>query len=234
MSATLKLVVPVKFVGGGLSMQTTTSRIGAEGMFLRSLVTPKEGSRMELKVWLPGSARPLDATAVVAPSPEPSQDRGFWIQFETLSEDAHAFLDAILHSRGIRGPGRPQPPPTRAVRPGPPPAQTRPRAYDRVAARLRVGWTSSRDFLSAYSQNISRGGIFIATDDPPALREIIELSVELPDGLPPVKTRAEVVRCVTREESIRTGAAAGAGLQFLDASDDFRERLDACIEALSD
>jgi uncharacterized protein (TIGR02266 family) len=228
MSATIKLVVPVKFVGGGLSMQTTTSRIGAAGMFLRSLVTPKAGARMELKISLPGSARPLDASAVVTQSPEASQDRGFWVQFETLSDDARAFLDAILRSKGVPGPGRPQPPPIPAVRP------ERARAYDRVAARLRVGWTSSRDFLSAYSQNISRGGIFIATDDPPALRDIIELSVELPDGLPPVKTRAEVVRCVNREEARRTGAAAGAGLQFLDASDDFRDRLDACIEALSD
>src|SRR3954469_4700606 len=147
MSATIKLVVPVKFVGGGLSMQTTTSRIGAAGMFLRSLVTPKAGARMELKISLPGSARPLDASAVVAQGPEASQDRGFWVQFETLSDDARAFLDAILRSKGVPGPGRPQPPPTPAVRP------ERARAYDRLAARLRVGWTSSRDFLSAYSQN---------------------------------------------------------------------------------
>jgi len=38
---TVKFVVPVKFSGGGLSMQTTTSRIGADGAFVRSLVSPK-------------------------------------------------------------------------------------------------------------------------------------------------------------------------------------------------
>ncbi len=79
-----------------------------------------------------------------------------------------------------------------------------------------------------------QGGIFIATESPPALREIVDLSVELPDGKPPVKTHAEVVHRVTAEDARSTGAVAGAGLQFLDADDDFRERLDACIEALAD
>jgi uncharacterized protein (TIGR02266 family) len=161
-------------------------------------------------------------------NPEPMQEAGFWVQFDGLSDDLRSFLDVLLRSKGVPGPGRPQRPAETVFR------ADKPRAYPRVPARLRVGWTSSRDFLSAYSQNISRGGIFIATDDPPALREILELSVELPDGLPPVKTRAEVVRRVTTAEAKRSGAIAGAGFQFLDASDEFRERLDTCIEALSD
>jgi len=228
MPATIKLVVPVKFSGGGLSMQTTTSRIGAEGVFVRSLVTPRGGAQMDLKISLPGAARPVSAAGLVAPTPEPSQEHGFWVQFSQLPDDTRSFLDVLLRSKGVPGPGRPQTPPPAAARPEPP------RAYERVAARLLVRWTSSKDFLSAYSQNISRGGIFIATDNPPALREIIELTVALPDGLPPVKTRAEVVRRVTTEDERRTGATPGAGLQFLDAGDDFRERLDACIQALSD
>jgi uncharacterized protein (TIGR02266 family) len=228
MPSTVKLVVPVKFAGGGLSMQTTTSRIGAEGMFVRSLVTPKDGSRLDLTISLPGSARPLDLAGLVMANPEPTQEAGFWVQFDGLSDDLRSFIDVLLRSKGVRGPGRPQRPAETVIR------ADKPRAYPRVPARLRVGWTSSRDFLTAYSQNISRGGIFIATDDPPALREILELSVELPDGLPPVKTRAEVVRRVTTAEAKRSGAVAGAGFQFIDASDDFRERLDACIEALSD
>jgi uncharacterized protein (TIGR02266 family) len=231
MPATIKLVVPVKFSGGGLSMQTTSSRIGAEGMFIRSLVTPKEASRLALKISLPSSARPLDAVGIVSPNPEPSPEHGFWVQFHDLPDETRSFLDVLLRSKGLPGPGRPQRTAEKVVRPDQPEPK---RTYERVPARLLVRWTSSRDFLSAYSQNISRGGIFIATDDPPQLREIIELSVALPDGLPPVKTRAEVVRRVTAAEARRTGGAAGAGLQFLDAGDDFRQRLDACIQAFSD
>jgi uncharacterized protein (TIGR02266 family) len=227
MPSTAKLVVPVKFSGGGLSLQTTTSRIGAEGMFVRSMLSPKEGSVLELTLSLPGSALPLQARGVVAPAGEPSTERGFWVRFEKLSDDVRVCLDVLLRGKGVAGPGRPARQ-EQTVHAG------QPRAYPRVPARLRVGWTSSRDFLSAYSDNISRGGIFIATDAPPELRDIVELSVELPDGLPPVKTRGEVVRRVTVAEARRSGGVAGAGLQFLDASDDFRQRLDACIEELSD
>jgi uncharacterized protein (TIGR02266 family) len=226
----IKLVVPVRFSGGGLSMQTTTSRIGAEGVFVRSLVAPKEGSRLQLSLSLPGSPRPLDAQGTVGPrNMESAKESGFWVQFDQLSDDARTFLDVLLRSRGVAGPGRPAP-----ARSEPVAHADKPRAYPRVPAKLRVGWTSSHDFLTAYSENISRGGIFIATDNPPELREIVELSVELPDGLPPVKTRAEVVHSVTAAQARSSGRVAGAGLQFIDAGDDFRQRLDACIEALSD
>ena len=210
-------------------MQTTTSRIGAEGMFVRSLVCPKEGAQLTLTLSLPGSARPLDATGVVAAVSNGSgKDQGFWVQFKQLSDDARAFLDVVLRSRGVAGPGRPaRADPT--VR-----ADQQHRAYPRVPARLQVGWKSSREFLQAYSENISRGGIFIVTDNPPALREIVELSVTLPDGLPPVKARAEVVHSVPPAEARRRGIRAGAGLQFLDATDEFHARLDACIEALAE
>ena len=209
-------------------MQTTISRISAEGMFVRSLVSPKDGSQMSLGLSLPGSARPLEVKGTVGPRPaEVGKEPGFWVGFDELSDDARAFLNALLRNKGVTGVSRPR----RPVQP--PPAESG-RAWPRVPARLRVGWTSSKDFLSAYSKNISRGGIFIATDNPPALREVVELSVELPDGRPPVKTHAEVVHCVPPAQARASGTIAGAGLQFLDASDDFRERLDACIDALSD
>lgn len=215
-------------------MQTTTSRIGSRGLFVRSLLSPKEGSQMELALSLPGSALPLRVKGTVGPRPaEAAKDAGFWVGFDELSDEASAFLDVILRSRGVEGLHRQRPAPTRPI--GKPGARAEDgRAWRRVSARLRVGWTWSKDFLSAYSKNISRGGIFIATDNPPELREVVELSVHLPDGGPPVKTRAEVVHRVTAEEARKSGGVAGAGLQFLDASPDFQERLDACIEALGD
>ena len=226
MSSTVKLVVPVRFSGGGLSLQTTTGRVGAEGIFVRSLLCPKEGSQVTLSLSLPGSARPLDATGTVAPPRDESgKEDGFWVVFNELSDDARAFLDVVLRSRGVAGPGRP-PRKEQTVRAGDR------RACFRMPALLQVSWKSAREFLEAYSANISRGGIFIATDNPPPLREIVELSLALPDGLPPVKTRAEVVHLVLPAEARLRGVRAGAGLQFLDSGDEFRARLDACVKAL--
>jgi uncharacterized protein (TIGR02266 family) len=232
MPETIKLVVPVKFSGGGLSMQTTSSRFGAKGMFVRSLVSPKQGSRLTLAFSLPGSPRPLDATGTVTAPPEQfGRETGFWVQFDELSDDARVFLDVVLRSRGVAGPGRPEH--DEKARPEQPVRAEQRRAYARVTARFEVGWKSSREFLQSYSENISRGGIFIVTDTPPPLREIVELQIALPDGHPPVKATAEVVHSVSPAEARRRGIRPGAGLQFLDTTDEFRTRLDACIEALS-
>jgi len=226
MSSTIPLVVPIRFSGGGITMQTTTSRIGAESVFVRSLISPKEGSRVMLSLSLPGSARALDATGTVAASGvEPARDHGFWVRFDPISEEARAFLEVLLHSKGGT------PPPRQAQRAAAPRADGG-RAYARVPARVRVGWKTPREFLVAHSENISRGGIFIASDNPPPLRETLELSLDLPDGKGPVKTHAEVVHRVTPEEARASGRRAGAGLQFVGADDEFRQRLDACVAAL--
>jgi len=226
MPVTVPLVVPVGFSGGGLSMQTTTSRISAEGVFVRSLVPPKEGASVTLALSLPGAPRPVKVSGVVAPLGDAGKgERGFWIRFEGLSDDARALLDSLLRSKGAEGVGRP---------PAPDAGGAGARTYARVSARFRVGWTSAKDFLVAYSENICRCDISAATDNPPALREVVELSIQLPDGKAPVKTKAEVVHSLTPDRARATGKVAGAGLQFIGGTDEFRSRLDECISALSD
>src|SRR5258705_6868784 len=133
MSSTIPLVVPIRFSGGGLTMQSTTNRIGAESVFVRSLISPKEGSRVMLSLSLPGSARPLDATGTVAaPGIEAAKDRGFWVRFDQLSEEARSFLEVVLRSKGVTSP------PRQGQRAAAPRADGG-RAYARVPARVRVG-----------------------------------------------------------------------------------------------
>lgn len=230
-ASTLPLVVPVRFSGGGLSMQTTSSRIGSEGVFVRCLVSPKEGARVMVALTLPGSARPLEAAGTVterAQGNAPGKESGFWVRFEALSGEAQAALDALLRGRGIGpSPAAAKPVPRAPAKP----VRTE-RSFPRVQTRLQVGWSSPREFLVAYSENISRGGIFVATQNPPPVREMVELLLELPDGQAPAKTHAEVVQCVTAEQAQATGRTAGAGLQFIGGDEDFRRRVDACIEHL--
>ncbi|HEY6912964.1 MAG TPA: PilZ domain-containing protein [Myxococcales bacterium] len=227
-ASTLPLVVPVRFSGGGLSMQTTSSRIGSEGVFVRCLVSPREGARVMVALTLPGNARPVEAAGTVterAHGNAPGKESGFWVQFEALSGEAQAALDALLRDRGMG-------PPPAAAKPAPPAPARIERGFPRVQTRLQVGWSSPREFLVAYSENISRGGIFVATQNPPPVREMVELLLELPDGQAPAKTSAEVVQCVTAEQARATGRTAGAGLQFIGGDEDFRRRVDACIEHL--
>ena len=205
----LPLVVPVRFSGGGLTMQTTTGRIAADAIFVRCVVTPKDGARVSLQLTLPDAPQPLQLSGT-ASRREEEKELGFWVKLTDVSAEARSVLDALS-------------------RPGPEGGK---RAYPRVRTRLQVKWKSAREFLVAYSENISRGGIFVATAKPPAVREIVELLLELPDAGPPARTDAEVVQCVTPEEARAQRRVAGAGLQFVGSDDEFRRRLDACIENL--
>jgi uncharacterized protein (TIGR02266 family) len=226
----IQLVVPVRFSGGGLSMQTTTSKGGLESIFIRCMVAPKAGAAIRIELTLPAAEGPVELTGTVSERVGPgdrTKEAGFWAKLEPLNEYASKSLREAL---GIRAPAKPAPkapvaaPPQRAAEPG--------RAFERIKARLQVGWATAREFLVAYSENISRGGIFVATQKPPELREVVELLLELPDGGGPAKTDAEVVHRVTAEQAKARGRVAGAGLQFVGADDEFRERLDRCMENL--
>jgi uncharacterized protein (TIGR02266 family) len=219
MAESVPAVLPCRFSGGGLSMQTTTSRVSAEGVFVRCLVSPKEGSPIELWLTLPGLRQPLEAKGVLTERVNPgAQEAGFFVRFGALSPEARSSLDTLLRGKGVAVQRQPA-----AKAPAPAAAKVAERrTWQRIPTRLLVRWASPKEFLVAYSENISRGGIFIATPTPPALREIVELLLELPDGKGPVAA----------EEARQGGKVAGAGLQFIGADDAFRSRLDACIESL--
>ena len=216
MAETLPIVVPVRYSGGGLTMQTTSSRLSAEGVFVRGFVTPKEGAVLSLTLTLPGVPQPIQAKGVITERVMPGEkgkEAGFWARFDSMDTDGLAALQGLLQDRGT--PGAPSK-----------------RAFARVKSRLQVGWSSPRDFLVAYSENISRGGIFVATPQPPPLRDVVELLLELPDGLAPARTDAEVIQSITPAQALQLKRAAGAGLQFVGSDDEFRRRLDLCIDNL--
>lgn len=229
----VRIVLPVGFSGGGLSMQTTTSRLGAEGVFIRCLVAPKEGAQIKLTIAIPDFPKGFETSGTVTERVnrgEPGKDLGFFVRFGEVKSEAQAKLAGFLRSKGLAGPS-----PKPAQRPAPPAQAPEPapqRAFARVPARLQVGWASPKEFLVAYSENISRGGLFVATDHPPELREIVELLLELPDNEGPASTLAEVVQRIPVQEAKATGHLAGAGLQFIGSDETFRARLDACIDHL--
>jgi uncharacterized protein (TIGR02266 family) len=214
------IVVPVRFSGGGVTMQSTTSRMGPEGVFVRGLVSPRVGVEITLLLSLPGERVPLQLAGTVAevvPSGTAGKEAGFWVRFKALEAGLRRNLDSLLARR-------------RAVQPTSQPVERR--TFARAPARFSIRWSSKREFLAAYAENISRGGVFMATENPPPLREVIELQLDLPDGEPPARTQAEVVQRTTVEEARASGRVAGAGMQFIGADDEFRRRLDACIAKL--
>lgn len=101
----------------------------------------------------------------------------------------------------------------------------------RVPARLGVAFSTGSEVGRAWTQDISRGGVFVATESPPALGTAVELTLALPGG-DAVKLAAEVVRVIGPEESAAKGFQQGCGLTFHDLSPEVSKRLEAFVEAV--
>src|SRR5262249_28401992 len=83
-----------------------------------------------------------------------------------------------------------------------------------------------QDFVLEYAANISAGGVFVHTEQPPPLKTVVQVELELPGGGPPVPAKCMVVHRVTKEDAAQKGTLPGVGVQFMDAGDEFRQGID--------
>ena len=103
------------------------------------------------------------------------------------------------------------------------------RAFPRHSARFAVRFGTVQDFVLEYAANISAGGVFVHTQSPPPLKTVVRVEMELPGSDRVCPARGIVVHRVTAEEAEARGSLPGMGVQFLDADDEFRGRIDAAI-----
>jgi uncharacterized protein (TIGR02266 family) len=224
------VVFPVRFEAEGNAVQTTTREVGLEGVFIRSQKSPKQGATISLRLHLPGNVEPDEVRArVVEVRPDP--DCGFWAAFIDPQAQAIERIKLLLERRAraaAGGAGTPigviQLKQDRA------PAVEARRGFPRHAARFRVGFTSNHEFAVEYAENISVGGVFVHSDDPPELDSIVSVSLHLPGNGTPVEAKALVVHRVTKAQGAQTGKRPGMGVQFLDSSDEFRAAIDGALE----
>jgi hypothetical protein len=115
------------------------------------------------------------------------------------------------------------------------PSDSNKRQFPRVDARVEVQISTQKEFEVCYSQNISRGGIFLETHilpDPNAAVELVlNLKSILPTGRDPfVRLNARVVRLMTIVESGQK--IHKVGMQFVDITPQTQILLDQLYEEL--
>jgi len=236
----IPLVLPVRFATGPRAVQTTTRELSAHGAFVRCLEPPAEGAQVALKLYLPGAASAEDLRATVR-SVEPGA--GFWAEFSGASAEANRRIAGLLstHAAADKVPigvvdlrkaqaarareGQAQQGASTPVSD----ADNR-RTFPRYDARFAVRFSTVQEFVLEYAANISAGGVFVRTDNPPDLETVVEVSLDLPGGGPPASAKAVVVHRVTPEQARERKTLAGVGVQFVEADDEFRERIDRAIE----
>jgi uncharacterized protein (TIGR02266 family) len=87
------------------------------------------------------------------------------------------------------------------------------RINPRFAVDLDVTMSSEHNFYAGFAENISSGGLFIATHVLKPTGEKLEISVNLPDKPKPIRCAGEV-RWV-REYSERSNVPPGLGIRFI-------------------
>src|SRR5262249_24793634 len=202
-------VFPVRYVSEGVAVQTTSRELSPLGIAVRSLAPPHVGARVSMALYLPNAAVPEVAIARVARSRNGSPgESGFWADFIVVDPQARMRISSLLSEQESHGAAH--------------------RAYQRVPVKLQVKFRSASEFVQEHALNLSRGGIFIRTDDPQPVGAAVEVDLHLRDHSPPIVSGGIVVH---RQEPGKA-KVGGCGVQFVDASDVFRERIDEDMDSL--
>lgn len=108
------------------------------------------------------------------------------------------------------------------------------RKHPRYDASIKVSFKTEKQFVHEYAKNISKGGIFVATDKPLPLRSRVEIEFSLPNYTQQIKVVGEVVQVVTIEQSklMDAGKFPGMGIQFLEFEGDSQKLLDDYLASL--
>jgi len=233
----VKIVLPVRFSAGTHAIQTTTSEMGTTGVFVRTLQILPVGMRVELLLQLPNE-HPLDLRAVVRKGAK--KERGFWAAFVDLAPEALQRIERAIAAvtpaaeQKSPEPSQPSEPPQAAAAPAAAEeASQQRRVFPRHAAQFQVDWAPIGELRTSYSVNVSSGGVFLQTNDPPQLGATLLMTIDLPGATAPVGVQGFVVQRTTREDARASpGRVPGVGIQFLDTTDAFRDALNHFLAEL--
>ncbi len=116
----------------------------------------------------------------------------------------------------------------------------KPRRYPRIALRVPVELSTidpERDPRTGQPYfretrelcgNLSSGGMFIASVDPPTTGRRLLLRIHRPDGLPPIET---VARVAWRKLEAPAPDEPGVGVEFLRPTDAVREAIEHMLDS---
>ena len=98
------------------------------------------------------------------------------------------------------------------------------RRQARVPVQIQVTVKAGHFGTALLTGDLNRGGLFIRTDDPRRLRQLVELEIDLHDGKEPISTLAVVRHRISANEAREYGRIPGMGVQFYGMSNQTRRR----------
>lgn len=101
------------------------------------------------------------------------------------------------------------------------------RLYPRRRARIKVVFKDEfgDGLLALWSENISVGGLFIASDIPIRIGSYVFLSFSLPDAKDEISATGQVVRIARKDAEEGVGEREGIGIRFVGLSSEASEAI---------
>ncbi len=103
------------------------------------------------------------------------------------------------------------------------------RKAPRVKARLKVKFRNAAAFITEYTHNISKGGIFIRTKNPCKLWDKVEVVLVMPEDGQEVSAFGEVIHVVSADQATDS-QPAGMGLQLAQIDSKDQELIEEFIK----
>ncbi len=102
------------------------------------------------------------------------------------------------------------------------------REHPRAVVKIEIEFKHTIDFVSSYMLNISKGGLFIRTDEALPLDTIIFLRFTLPGDTKLIETAGKVVWCNASKE--KGYFPRGMGIKFLRLKSDDAEKIKLFVD----
>jgi uncharacterized protein (TIGR02266 family) len=175
----------------------------ARGLYVESEATLPVGQRCRVRLSTGTQQGPLELEARVVHAVDQQASRvshepaGFGLGFVLPPEERDAFDSFLIAlERGAAWPDRSG------------------RRFERFPIQMRVVYRHNGEARREHTDNLSRGGLFILSFDPPPVGTSLQLELFVPgrqDGLP---LEGKVMHTVSAEEAASRGVRSGAGVQF--------------------
>lgn len=96
----------------------------------------------------------------------------------------------------------------------------------------RVQFESGAAFLTEYTENLSRGGMYLATEEFLKPDTIIRAHLEVPGMDEPIEVKGKVAYRLDPSEAEKRGHMAGVGIQFVELDEETKNRLHQYLKRL--
>lgn len=105
------------------------------------------------------------------------------------------------------------------------------RESERFRAEIRVKFKTPKDFLKKYTEDISKGGIFIKAINPLPINTKVRVLLDItdPDG---IELTGRVVYVLSEDEAKKTGRNPGMGVEFSQIDSEIGKKLEGIIERI--